>query len=286
MIVGLVTVQAASFKVEILPSFGPTQSSPSFSAYALGAVAILKDGVGIFPYTARVGPTDVRGLTHVSPEDFMSSTVPFYRGVFSPTAPWNNEKGGTVWWWLRVTATDGGTVSLADVIVKLSSFSDNSLGKDTTFVSSSYTPTAIGITAGGQTITTGSASQEARVIAVAVGSRSFPVGNLDDVQVVRNYQAQFGNAWNTTCSVTVGATTVTKVLGVVPPSTTAMPKLAITRSPSATSLVVESNGNPALFVLQSTATIGGAWVDGGTVSAGQSMTLVSSTGNKFYRLKP
>lgn len=274
-----------NFQVEILPSFGPTQASPSFSAYALGAVAILKDGVGVFPYTSRVGPTDVRGLTYVSPEDLMSSTVASYRGVFSPTAPWQNERGGTVWWWLRVTATDGGTVSLADVIVKLSSFSDNSLGKDTAFTSSSYTPTAIGITAGGQTITTGSASQECRMLAVGIGSKSFPVANLSDVQVVQNYLGQFGNAWNTTCSVTVGATTVTKVLGVVPP-TAAMPKLAITRSPSVTSLVVESNGNPALFVLQSTVTIGGTWVDSGTVSAGQSMTLVSSSGNKFYRLKP
>jgi hypothetical protein len=286
MIIGLVTAQAAGFKVEIVPSFGPVQSSPSFNAYAMAGVAALKDGTGVFPFTVRSGPTDVKGLTYVGPEDFMSSSVAFYRGAFSPVAPWNSEKGGTVWWWLRVTATDEGTVSLADVVVKLSSFSDNSLGKDTTFTSSSYTPTAIGITAGSQTISSGSASQQCKMVIVAVGSKSFPVASLSDVQVVQNYLAQFGNAWNTTCSVTVGTTTVTKVLGVVPPSTTAIPKLAITRSPSVTSLVVESNGNPALFVLQATATLGSAWIDSGTVSAGQSMTLVSSSGNKFYRLKP
>lgn len=275
----------AAIAVRIIPLFGPPQNAASYLGYATNAINLIKID-GVLPAGERTSPTDARLLQLVAPEDLMTTTsLPFYRGVFYPVAPWNNERGGTVWWWVEVIANEGETVSLADISIVLSSSDPgNVLGKTVAFNGTgvAYSSTALGIQVDGSEINSGPADQQVKRVIVGIGSKSFPVSSATDVQIIRDFLNQFTN-WRTTSMVTVKGITNTLVLSRAPPILKAI------KVGDRFLVIAENNGDPTSYGLQASATLGNSavWNFVGTIQAGQTndMVLVSSP-SLFVRYTP
>lgn len=277
----------AIYNIKLVPSFGPPPHAGSFEGYTLGAVARIKDTGGL-PTGDRSSVTDARIATWVAPEDLITSPDPldFYRGNFNVASPWNSQRGGTIWWWIIVSANGSETVALSDLTVVLASFDpQNSLGKTTTFLNNSYTSTAIGVNADGSMVTSGSASQRVKRVIVGVGQKSYTAKTAADVTEIRNYIGQFGKNWGISCEVKVGGSSNSAILTGTPTQVVvvAKPKLSIVNVAGKATLVVENNGNASFYFIQSAAKVGGPYSDFMSVKAGDSVPL-NSPG--FFRYKP
>ena len=276
----------AAVTIRMMPSFGPPQLATSFLSYATNAIYLIKT-TGMLPMGEKASTIDARLLQHIVPEDLMTTiSLPFYRGVFFPTAPWNNERGGTIWWWIEVMANAGETVSLADISVVLSSSdSGNVLGKTVSFGGAGivYSPTALGIQADGSEITSGLANQKVKRIIVGIGSKSFPVSSMIDVQTVKDYIFQFSN-WKTTCIVTIKGISSSSFLVKMPPVLRAL------QVGDKFLVIAESNGDPMSYGLQTSVTLGSpaVWNSAGIIRAGQTndVRLVKDHPALFVRYTP
>ena len=258
MVLGLLGVASSwAAIIKVLPSFGPTQASPQFAAYAADAVVTIK----------ATGTLSVL-LSHVTPENLTTRSD----GI------------GTVWWWLDVTADLGETLSLADVSgLFTSSDSGNVLGKVVSLEGTAYSPLAPGIRADGSEVTSGPANQQVKRVIVGIGSKSFPVSSSNDEQAVKDYLNQFPN-WRMTAMVTAKETIVTVILS------KAQPKLMAVVAGDRLMVSAEGNGDPVSYRVQSSPTLGpsAVWTAVGSIKAGQTVDLgpTSSGTALFVRYGP
>jgi len=270
----------------VIPSFGPPQNSSSFLGYAANAVSLIKI-TGTLPIGERTSPTDACLIQHIMPEDLMTTTsLPFYRGVFSTITPWNNERGGTVWWWVEVTANEGETVSLSDISMVLSSSDfNNILGKTVSYSGSNitYSVTSPGIKVDGSEITSGLANQQVKRVIVGIGSKSFPISSTANVLAVRDFINKFPN-WRTTSMAIVKGITNTSILLKMPPS------LRVVKAGDRFLVTAENNGDPIGYELQTSVILGssGVWNSVGTIWAGQTndMGAIQDYSTLFVRYAP
>lgn len=275
----------AAIMIRIIPSFGPPQKATSFMGYATNAVSLIKT-TSTLPVGERAYPMDAGLLQHVVPEDLMTTTtVPFHRGVFSPTTPWNNERGGTIWWWVEITTSEEEEISLADISVVVgSSDPGNILGKTVSFDGAGvvYSSTSLGIQTNGLEITSGPASQQVQRVIVGIGSKSFPVSSMTDVQTVRDYIFQF-SSWKTMIVVNTKGTSASLALFKLPPILRAI------KSGDRFLVIAESNGDTMNYTLQTSAALSSAvWNSAGRIQAGQTndMGLIQDRPMFFIRYAP
>jgi hypothetical protein len=267
LFLSLTVFTGQAITIRIIPSFGPPQNAASFFGYTTGAVNLIKN-TSMLPAGERMSPNDARLIQYVVLENLMTTTsLPFYLGIFSPTAPWNNERGGTVWWWIEVTASEGETISLADVSVVLSSSdANNILGKTVSYSGPgiAYSPTSPGIQIDGSEIISGPANQQVKRVIVGAGSRSFSVNSSEGAQAVKNFLNQFAN-WRMISTVIAKGATNTCVLLRKPPVLRAM------RLGNRFLVITESNGDPTNYELLQTSTLGvtAVWTYGGIIRSGQ-----------------
>ena len=264
--------------IKLIPSFGPPSYDVSYQSYALsGAVAIKATGTLPVGAPNPNSPTDARLLTQVAAEDLMTTvSAAFHRGVFNPTPPYQNARGGTVYWWIEATAAAGETVSLADVTVVLrSSDSGNILGKMVSFTGTSYAPTAPGIMADGTEVTSGPATQQVKRVIVGVASTSFSVSSAADVQAVRDFIAQA--AWSTTATITAKGSSSSLVLAKV------MPTLSLTRMGNRFFLDASNNGDPISYEIRRSTNLV-SWTSFGIIRAGMTndLGLVATNPPPFF----
>ncbi|MDP3962522.1 MAG: hypothetical protein Q8Q03_01495 [bacterium] len=275
--------------IKIIPSFGPPPYADSFAAYSTGAVNTVRS-TGTLPFGIPSSPTEARQLSVLSIDDFLTipegSNIPFYRRNFSPTAPWHNERGGTIWYWIDVEAATGKTISLVGIQATLSSIDPNNLlGKSVNFSTNGYGVATLGIMEDETLIQSGqpSSTQVKRVI-VAIGSKSFPVKNMADIAIVDNYLAQFPS-WGTTISVTAGSTTVSKTFlkGIALPRL--IPTIAFVGRVKQFQVIAENTGSTNNFTLQSSTNLVN-WTDVSSIRAGQTNGISSQLSYLFFRLRP
>ena len=284
----VVTASSVSARtMKVIASFGPPSNAASYQGYLTNAVALIK-ATGTLPDGPRTSPTDARLLTTITPEDLMTSTTPaFYRGSFSPVTPFENERGGTVFYWGVLTADPGETVALADMTFVISSSdSGNILGKTVSFNGSgvAYSATAPGIMLDGSMITSGSSTQQVngRVI-VGVASKSFTVNNADQVMGVVDFINQYSN-WNLTVVMTSKGQVVSYPLFRIKPT------LRGFISDGRYLVSAENNGDTMFYPLQSTLALGSnsVWSAAGSIRAGQTNDLgvVQGRATLFVRYSP
>mgnify|MGYP001560228336 CR=1 FL=1 len=243
---GVVSSQAA-VTIRVLPSFGPTQTSPQFAAYAADAVAKIKDGTL---------PT----LMLVAPENLMTRSD----GI------------GTVWWWVDVTVGTGETISMEDISgLFTSSDSGNVLGKVVSLEGTAYSATAPGVRADGTEVTSGPSSQAVKRVIVGIGSKSFPVNSTQDEQQVRDYLNKFPG-WRTTAMVTAKGASASFALSKSPPS------LVATKVGGKFMVRAENNGDPAEYGLQKSSVLTGSWNSAGTIRAGQTVDFGPATDTALF----
>jgi hypothetical protein len=266
--------------ISIIPSVGGPQHAASFAAYAGNAVQALRT-TGTLPVGVVGSPTEARKIEFLRAEDLMTTaTAPFYGGVFGPAAPFNNERGSTVWWWVVVSSRTGGDTVSMDMISGLADSSDpqRSLRKETSLASGAYSPIAIGIRADGSVINSGASSQKARTIIVGIGSKSYLVSDQASLQAVRIHVV--GN-FSTTMTITAGASTASKTLNLVSPRPMLVAKL-VSGIPT---FELVDNGSRDSYPVQLSDTLTGPWTDHPTLlRAGDRL---QPTGDiKFLRYKP
>ena len=244
--------------IAIIPSVGGPQHAGSFGVYALNAVSNLRL-TGTLPLGSVGSPTDAKMIEFLRPEDLMTSfTSPMYGGVFSPSTPFHNERGSTIWWWVVVSSKTGGNTVSLDMINTSATSTDpqGTLRKETSLAGGSYSPIAIGVRADASVVVSGTSSQLVQKAIVGVGSVSYPVNNDAEVANVRNYMLQFGG-FATTLNVTAGASTATKTLSLVAPR----PKLVAKVVGGVPGFELLNNRNPDSFQVQLADQITGPWVN-------------------------
>lgn len=250
-VINLTNLNAVTFK--ILPSPGPTKNSEVHAKYLENGANTIKT-TGTLPTGTPASPAEARLLTSITADNFIT---------------WSDGLGGTIWWWLEVTAGEGETTSLVDVSGIISSPDpDNILGKTVTFVGTGYSPTAPGIRADGSEVTSGPANQQVKRLIVAIGSKSFPVTSTAEAQGVRDWIAQFPN-WSTTLVVTAKGATASLTLK------KGQPVLKAMRTGGKFIVTAANNGDLATYGLQTVTALGNPswWKPAGTIRAGQSVDL-------------
>jgi len=266
--------------ISIIPSVGGPQHAASFGTYASNAVQALRT-TGTLPVGVVGNPTEARMIDHLRVEDLMTTaSTPFYGGVFSPSVPFNNERGSTIWWWVVINSKTGGNTVSLDMInaVADSSEPQHSLRKETSLASGAYSPIAIGIRADGSVINSGASSQKARLVLVGIGSKSYQVSDLSGVQSVQNYV--MGN-FSTTMTITAGASTTSKTLSLVAPRPMLVAKLVA----GVPTFELVNNRNPDSFQVQLSDQLTGPWTDHPSLlKAGD--RIQPTGGIKFLRYKP
>lgn len=177
----------AQVVLDVFPSVGPNDTSPSYPGYAVNAAA----GVGAGgAATGTPGtPTFYQAVPSgqpVSVLDILATDFPSWRGTVNPAAPFNQELGNKLYFGVHVYDTTGGTVNLSSLAYSLADSYNGSLSVTGDYSAADYSPSLVGVIddpAGPQFITSGSGSQPVNEIwAVGVGTAiplpgsSFPGG--------------------------------------------------------------------------------------------------------------
>lgn len=240
----------------IVPTIGPVSSDPAFAAYA----------------AAR--ENEVR-TTGTSPSSVGHIASPANGLVLKA-----GQSGNIVWWWLKVTAAEGETISLADINGKLmSSDPGNVLGRNISFVGRSYAHLAFGIKTDGTVVESGSSDQQVKTVVVGIGSQYFiSSGPLDD-QEIASILATLN--WHMTLEVNASGGTKSVSLGLTPPVAPSEFSIKVTRLAGG-QLKLEPTV-AGTYKLQSATVPSGPYTDA-DMAPGTSFIVPSTTGNRFYRL--
>lgn len=240
----------------IVPTIGPVSSDPAFAAYAAARENELRT-TGNSPSSIGYIASPANGLVLKA-----------------------GQLGNIIWWWLKVTAAEGETISLADITGKLmSSDAGNSLGRNISFVGRSYAHLAFGIKADGTVVESGSSDQQVKTVVVGIGSQYFITsGPLDDLEIAGILATP---NWQMTLEVNCSGGTKSVSLGLTPPVTPTEFGIKFTRLNNG-QLKIEPTV-AGVYKLQVATVPSGPYTDV-EIAPGSSFIVPSTTGNKFYRL--
>lgn len=295
-LVGLATVMVlmacgtvfGAFDIKVTSSDGPTKNAPTLlKTYLENGLNQVKT-TDTLPAGEKTSPTDARRIEYTAPERLMASPVdvPFFRGSFSPAAEWNGMRGEGAWIYVDVRVTDVSPestemVTLAEIKGHMRSTdgNNNALGKTFTFEGTSYSSTAIGIRKDGTLITEGSATQPAKRIIVAVGSKSFLVTSTTEVEEVHDYLNNYPG-WSLICKVEFRHSSKEVTLF------RALPSLMASQQGDLLQVVASLTGDPNLYSLRGSPQVGteAQWTVIGNLRQGETNMVAINKPTYFVQL--
>lgn len=269
---------STNFDVRITFSDGIPQAMPEFPAYG-GAFVTAVQNHTVLPIGFPMSPTDVRELSHVTPEDFMVSTVGFfYRGVFNPPAPFNTQKGAFPYAAVDVVGKNGELVPFDQITAEWNS-SDvgNLLKHKTSFVGRAHSPLAPGFDANGNIDTSSNADVPKARHIVLIGSSFFYISNASDIAEVRSI---ITGGWTATLTVRVGGVTKSKTLTLVPPVTSL--RLVAKK---VNGLITYTPEVPGHYMVLKSPTVGGTYTNWMAIQPGSSVSVSPVDAMSFVKIK-
>lgn len=179
-------VLTAGAVVNITTLVGPPKNAESWIA---AADEVIHQWMHHGVITNSADPTGYRRLgPHMDWYNLVySQSTPMYNGVLYPPAPFTNQIGNVVWYFVEAQSINGNDLSL-DMITVAATSTGGALNDSQNFIGMTHTPRAPLVLADGSVITSGSTAQLGNRVAVLVMLKLFNGGATQQgLDQVRDY---------------------------------------------------------------------------------------------------